>query len=52
MSPLLEIFPREGTISYVVSLGAKPQEPTNGGTTGDNNNQNGSNTNDGTTTGQ
>ena len=40
------------TISYVVSLGAKPQEPTNGGTTGDNNNQNGSNTNDGTTTGQ
>ena len=52
MSPSSGNISKGGTISYVVSLGAKPQEPTNGGTTGDNNNQNGSNTNDGTTTGQ
>ena len=52
MSPSSGNISKGGTISYVVSLGAKPQETTNGGTTGDNNNQNGSNTNDGTTTGQ
>ena len=52
MSPSSGNISKGGTISYVVSLGAKPQEPTTGGTTGDNNNQNGSNTNDGTTTGQ
>ena len=52
MSPSSGNISKGGTISYVVSLGARPQDPTNGGTTGDNNNQNGSNTNDGTTTGQ
>ena len=52
MSPSSGSISKGGTISYVVSLGAKPQDTTNGGSTGDNNNQNGSNTNDGTTTGQ
>ena len=52
MSPSSGNISKGGTISYVISLGEKPQDTTNGGTTGDNNNQNGSNTSEGTTTGQ
>ena len=56
MTPSSGSISKGGTISYVISLGAKPQDTTSGGNTGDNsnsnNNQSGSNTSDGTTTGQ
>ena len=65
MSPSSGSVSKGGTISYVVSLGQKPQDNTSGGTTGTggttgdnnnnnntNNNQNGQNTSDGTNTGQ
>lgn len=60
MSPSSGSISKGGTISYVISLGAKPQDNTNSGNTGNtgntgdntNNNQNGQNTSDGTNNGQ